>query len=84
MKKLTDIVRTDAGKNYLVTFVLVTSLFLLWGFCNGLIDVLNKHFQNILNVSKAQSGLVQTSVFGAYLIMAFPVPRRARERSISS
>ena len=37
-----------------------------------MLDVLNKHFQNILNVSKAQSGLVQTSVFLPYLVLAFP------------
>ncbi len=37
-----------------------------------MLDVLNKHFQNILQVSKAQSGLIQTSVFGAYFLMALP------------
>jgi FHS family L-fucose permease-like MFS transporter len=51
---------------------MVASLFFVWGFCHAMLDVLNKHFQNILNVSKAQSGLVQTSVFGAYLLMAMP------------
>jgi FHS family L-fucose permease-like MFS transporter len=35
-------------------------------------DVLNKHFQNVLQVSKAQSGLIQLSVFGAYAIMSIP------------
>lgn len=53
-------------------FVMVASLFFIWGFCHAMLDVLNKHFQNILNVSKAQSGLVQTSVFGAYLLMGLP------------
>lgn len=57
---------------YLFAFLMVASLFFIWGFCHAMLDVLNKHFQNILNVSKAQSGLVQTSVFGAYLLMAFP------------
>ena len=51
---------------------MVASLFFIWGFCHAMLDVLNKHFQNILNISKAQSGLVQTSVFLAYLLMAFP------------
>ncbi|MGD0139934.1 MAG: MFS transporter [Tepidisphaeraceae bacterium] len=51
---------------------MVASLFFIWGFCHAMLDVLNKHFQNILHVSKTQSGLVQTSVFGAYLLMAFP------------
>ena len=33
------------GKNLMFTFLLVSSLFLLWGFCNGMIDVMDKHFQ---------------------------------------
>lgn len=42
----------------LFAFLMVASLFFIWGFCHAMLDVLNKHFQNILNVSKAQSGLV--------------------------
>lgn len=57
---------------FLVPFLLVASLFFIWGFCHAMLDVLNKHFQNILHVSKAQSGFIQTSVFGAYFLMAFP------------
>ena len=50
--------RTADGKNLFITFALVTSLFLLWGFCNGMIDILNKHFQDTLHINKEQSGLV--------------------------
>ncbi len=57
---------------YLLAFLLVASLFFIWGFCHAMLDVLNKHFQNILSVSKAQSGFIQTSVFGAYFLMALP------------
>ena len=57
---------------YVFAFLMVASLFFIWGFCHSMLDVLNKHFQNLLSVSKAQSGLVQTSVFGAYLLMGFP------------
>jgi FHS family L-fucose permease-like MFS transporter len=56
----------------LFAFLMVASLFFIWGFCHAMLDVLNKHFQNILQVSKTQSGLIQTSVFSAYLLMAFP------------
>ncbi|MBO9636564.1 MAG: sugar MFS transporter [Siphonobacter aquaeclarae] len=59
-------------KKYLVTLIFVTSLFLLWGFAISMGDVLNKHFQNVLHVSKADSGLVQFSMFGAYAIMSIP------------
>jgi len=78
MKKLTDIFRTADGKNYLITFILVTSLFLLWGFCNGLIDVLNKHFQNSLNVTKTQSAFVQMANYMGYFFMAIPSGLLAR------
>lgn len=51
---------------------MVTSLFLLWGFAHGLLDVLDKHFQNTLHVTKAQSGFVQFSLYIGYLLMAWP------------
>lgn len=56
----------------LFAFLMVASLFFIWGFCHAMLDVLNKHFQNILSLSKTQSGLVQTSVFGAYLLVGLP------------
>lgn len=60
------------GKSYLVPFVLVTSLFLLWGMAHGLLDVLNKHFQGEFTMTKAESGLVQFSTYIAYFLMALP------------
>ena len=59
-------------KRFVVTFIFVTSLFLMWGILHSMSDVLNKHFQNVLNLSKSQSGLIQFSVFGAYFIMSIP------------
>jgi FHS family L-fucose permease-like MFS transporter len=53
-------------------FLMVASLFFIWGFCHAMLDVLNKHFQDVLHVSKGQSGFIQTSVFGAYFLMALP------------
>ncbi len=66
-----SLVRID-GKNYLLPFILVTSLFLLWGFAHGLLDVLNKHFQTILHVNKTQSAFVQFSVYIGYFAMGIP------------
>lgn len=57
---------------YRKAFILVTTLFFMWGLSYGLIDVLNKHFQETLAVSKAQSGLIQAAYFGAYFIIAIP------------
>lgn len=59
-------------KRFTVLLALVTSLFLLWGIAITMGDVLNRHFQNVLHVSKAQSGLVQFSIFGAYFVMGLP------------
>jgi MFS transporter, FHS family, L-fucose permease len=64
--------RTADGRNLAVTFALITSLFLLWGFCNGMIDILNKHFQDTLRITKEQSGLVQAANYLAYFLMAIP------------
>jgi FHS family L-fucose permease-like MFS transporter len=59
-------------KKYIVTLIFVTSLFLMWGLLHSMSDVLNRHFQTVLNVSKSQSGLIQLSVFGAYFVMSIP------------
>jgi FHS family L-fucose permease-like MFS transporter len=71
--------RTADGNNYFITFALVTSLFLLWGFCNGMIDILNKHFQDSLHINKEQSGLVQFANYLGYFLMAVPAGLIARK-----
>ena len=52
--------------------ILVTSLFFLWGLAYGLLDVLNKHFQETLNITKLRSTLLQAAYFGAYFLVALP------------
>ena len=69
-QKKQSLVAAPGGKSYLVPFVLITSLFLLWGFAHGLLDVLNKHFQGVFTMTKAESGLVQFSTYIAYFLMA--------------
>jgi MFS transporter, FHS family, L-fucose permease len=59
-------------KKYTITFIFVTSLFLFWAIAITMGDVLNKHFQNVLHISKSESGLVQLSIFGAYAVMGIP------------
>jgi len=71
--------RLPDGRNLFFTFALVTSLFLLWGFCNGMIDILNKHFQDSLHINKEQSGLVQSANYLAYFLMAIPAGLIARK-----
>jgi FHS family L-fucose permease-like MFS transporter len=59
-------------QGFLIPFILITSLFFLWGVAHGMLDTLNKHFQDMLNMSKAQSGMIQFSVYTAYFGMALP------------
>ena len=66
------------GGNYIRVFLLVSCLFLLWGFASGLLDNLNKHFQNSLSLSKFQSGFVQNAFYMGYFAMALPAGWIAR------
>lgn len=72
MSDKNSLLRALNGTNYLVPFVLITSLFFLWGFAHSLLDVLNKHFQDILGISRSESGLVQFALYGGYAVMAVP------------
>ena len=72
MKPKQSIVASPSGKSYLIPFILVTSLFLMWGLAHGLLDVLNKHFQTAFTMTKAQSGLVQFSTYIAYGLISIP------------
>ncbi|MCR5159134.1 MAG: MFS transporter [Prevotella sp.] len=63
--KLTD-------RRYVVPFVLITTLFFLWGFARAILDVLNKHFQDELHISITQSSLIQVTTYLGYFLMAIP------------
>lgn len=71
-KKKRPLLVSEQGVNYVIPFLFICSLFLLWGFAHGFLDVLDKHFQDLLHVSKAQSGFVQFSLYIGYLAMAVP------------
>jgi FHS family L-fucose permease-like MFS transporter len=59
-------------KKYLITLIFVTSLFMFWGIAITMGDVLNKHFQHVLSLTKTQSAFVQFAIFGAYGVMGIP------------
>lgn len=63
---------TLTNKQYALPFILVTTLFFLWGFARAILDVLNKHFQNALDISMSQSSLIQVTTYLGYFIMAIP------------
>ncbi|RYY62551.1 MAG: L-fucose:H+ symporter permease [Chitinophagaceae bacterium] len=67
-----NVTQSRKGKGFSLAFALVTSLFFLWGLAYGLLDVLNKHFQDALQIDKARSTLLQTAYFGAYFLIALP------------
>jgi MFS transporter, FHS family, L-fucose permease len=62
----------EDGQSLLFTFLLVSSLFLRWGFCNGMIDIMDKHFQEELGLTKSQSAWVQFAHYLGYFLMSAP------------
>lgn len=60
------------GSTVTFTFFLVATLFLLWAILNSLIDTMDKHFQDLLHLTKANSAWVQTAHYFGYTIMALP------------
>lgn len=63
---------TLTSKQYVVPFTLITSLFFLWGFARNILDVLNKHFHDSLNISNSEAALVQVTTYLGYFLMAVP------------
>lgn len=62
----------EKNKSYLTAFILVTSLFFLWGFAHNLDPILIPHLKKSFTLTTTQSTLVDSSVFIAYFIMAIP------------
>lgn len=59
-------------REYMFPFVLVTSLFFLWGFAHAILDVLNKHFQEVMDITRTHSAMVQFMFYLGYFVMAIP------------
>lgn len=62
----------SSGNKYLLPFILVVSLFFLWGMAHNLDSILIPHLKKACNLSNSQSTLIDTSVFFAYFLMAIP------------
>lgn len=60
------------SKEYVLPFILITTLFFLWGFARAILDVLNKHFQDEFHITITQSSLIQVTTYLGYFIMAIP------------
>ena len=59
-------------KKYLLTFILVTSLFALWGFANDITNPMVAAFQTVMELSAAKASLIQFAFYGGYATMAIP------------
>lgn len=63
---------TLIDRQYLVPFIMITTLFFMWAFARTILDLLNKHFQDSLHISITQSTLIQVTTYLAYFLMAVP------------
>ena len=68
-------------KKYLITFILITSLFALWGFANDITTPLVEAFSKIFRMNVAQGALVLTAFYGGYFVMSFPAALFIRKYS---
>lgn len=72
------------SKRYALPFVLVTSLFLLWGLANNMTDTLLAAFKHIMDMSDTQTSLIQFAFYGSYFCFALPAALFIRKRSYKS
>lgn len=68
-------------KKYIVPFILVTSLFLLWGIANNMTDTILSAFKRIMSMSDAQTSLIQFAFYGSYFCFALPAALYIRKKS---
>ena len=68
-------------KKHLLTFILITSLFALWGFANDFTNPMVAAFQTVMELSAAKASLVQFAFYGGYATMAIPAALFARRYS---
>ena len=71
-------------KKYILPFVLVTSLFLLWGLANNMTDTLLAAFKRIMDMSDAQTSLIQFAFYGSYFCFSLPIALLIRKKSYKS
>ena len=72
MNKIKESILKHNGVNYMLTFILITSCFALWGFANDITNPMVKAFSKIFRMSVTDGALVQVAFYGGYFAMAFP------------
>lgn len=71
-------------KKYLLPFILVTTLFALWGLANNMTDTLLAAFRKIMQMSDTQTSFIQMAFYGAYFCLALPAALFIRKYSYKS
>ncbi|OTG63023.1 hypothetical protein B9T29_04880 [Acinetobacter sp. ANC 3903] len=73
LSKITELPVSKKAISIKATLILVTAFNFMWAFSHTLLDVLNKHFQDVFHISHGQSAFIQTAYLGAYFLSAIPV-----------
>ena len=68
-------------KKLIIPFILLTSLFALWGFANAVTDPMVQAFKKVLELSNSQAAWVQMAFYGGYFCMALPAALFMRKYS---
>ena len=71
-------------REYLVTFILVTSLFALWGFANDFTNPMVAAFRTVMELSNFKASMIQFAFYGGYATMAIPAAFFIRRYSYKS
>ena len=71
-------------RKYLFTFILITSIFALWGFANDITNPMVAAFQTVMELSAAKASMVQFAFYGGYATMAVPAALFIRKFSYKS
>lgn len=71
-------------RKYLIPFILITSLFALWGFANDITNPMVAAFQTVMELSAAKASMVQFAFYGGYATMAIPAALFIRKYSYKS
>jgi len=69
------------SQGYLIPFILVTTLFFMWGIPNNLNGVLIKQFMKSMEISRFQAGLIQSAFYMGYFVLAVPAAMLMRRYS---
>ncbi|WP_055444435.1 L-fucose:H+ symporter permease [Lacinutrix himadriensis] len=72
------------SKEYLLPFIVITSLFALWGFANDITNPMVAAFATVMEISSAKAALVQLAFYGGYATMAIPAALFVRKYSYKS